>query len=319
MADNENTFLNADNIYQDVEGEAGKNLDLEIEQKSNLVGIIKSRFTVAEDSRRSDESRWLRAYENYRGLYNKSVKFRDSEKSRIFVKITKTKVLAAFGQLVDVIFGTGKFPIGIAETKIPEGELADAHLDTQTGAPGLESTMGGGELPDDIGNRMDNPYEIGYEGDGKVLKPGATLNKGLFEDSLENKAEDMLVEGFSSNPQALELSPAQKAARRMEKLIHDQIDESKGSSEIRNALLESALLGTGIVKGPFNFNKKLHKWETSEDGERTYNPLEVRVPRIEFVSCWDLYPDPAATSVEECEYIVHVSYTHLTLPTILLV
>ena len=122
---------------------------------------------------------------------------------------------------------------------------------------------------------------------------------------LENKAEDMLVEGFSSNPQALELSPAQKAARRMEKLIHDQIDESKGSSEIRNALLESALLGTGIVKGPFNFNKKLHKWETSEDGERTYNPLEVRVPRIEFVSCWDLYPDPAATSVEECEYIVH--------------
>ena len=305
MADNENTFLNADNLYEDVEGEAGKNLDLEIEQKSNLVGIIKDRFQVAEDSRRSDESRWLRAYENYRGLYNKSIKFRDSEKSRIFVKITKTKVLAAFGQLVDVIFGTGKFPIGISETKLPEGELANAHLDTQTGAPGLESTMGGGELPDDAGNLIGNPYNVGYEGDGKTLKPGATLNKGFFEDSLENKAEDMLVEGFSSNPQALELSPAQKAARRMEKLIHDQIDESKGSSEIRNALLESALLGTGIVKGPFNFNKKLHKWETSEDGERTYNPLEVRVPRIEFVSCWDLYPDPAATSVEECEYIVH--------------
>ena len=91
----------------------------------------------------------------------------------------------------------------------------------------------------------------------------------------------------------------------MEKLIHDQIDESKGSSEIRNALLESSLLGTGIVKGPFNFNKKLHKWDTGEDGERSYNPLEVRVPRIEFVSCWDFYPDPAATSIEECEYVIH--------------
>ena len=301
----ENTFLNADNLYEDVEGESGKELALEIEQKTNLVGIIKSRFTVAEDSRRSDESRWLKAYENYRGLYNNSVKFRDSEKSRIFVKITKTKVLAAFGQLVDVIFGTGKFPIGIAETKIPEGELANAHLDTQTGAPGLESTMGGGELPDDIGNRMDNPYDVGYEGDGKVLKPGATFVKGVFEDSLENKVEDQLVEGFSPIPTNLELSPAQRAARRMEKLIHDQIDESKGSSEIRNALLESSLLGTGIVKGPFNFNKKLHKWETGEDGERTYNPLEVRVPRIEFVSCWDFYPDPGATSIEECEYVIH--------------
>ena len=127
MADNENTFLNADNIYMDVEGEAGKTLALELEQKSNLVGIIQSRFYQAEDSRNSDEARWLKAYENYRGLYNKSVKFRDSEKSRIFVKITKTKVLAAFGQLVDVIFGTGKFPIGIAETKIPEGARGTHH------------------------------------------------------------------------------------------------------------------------------------------------------------------------------------------------
>jgi hypothetical protein len=42
-----------------------------------------------------------------------------------------------------------------------------------------------------------------------------------------------------------------------------------------------------------------------KDGERTYNPLEVRVPRIEFVSCWDFYPDPAATNIDECEFIVH--------------
>jgi len=301
MADNENTFLNADNIYMDVEGEAGKTLALELEQKSNLVGIIQSRFYQAEDARNSDETRWLKSYENYRGLYNKSVKFRDSEKSRIFVKITKTKVLAAFGQLVDVIFGTGKFPIGIAETKIPEGELGQAHLDVNNPQPGLETS-----IPDDIGNRIeDNPYDVGYEGDGKVLKPGATFNKGIFTDTIEDQVEDSLVEGFSPNPQALEVSPAQKAARRMEKLIHDQIDESKGSSEIRNALLESALLGTGIVKGPFNFNKKLNNWSMGEDGERTYSPLEVRVPRIEFVSCWDFYPDPAATSIEECEYVVH--------------
>ena len=49
-----------------------------------------------KDSRETDERRWLKAYENYRGLYSKSVKFRDSEKSRIFVKITKTKVLSCF-------------------------------------------------------------------------------------------------------------------------------------------------------------------------------------------------------------------------------
>ena len=129
----------------------------------------------------------------------------------------------------------------------------------------------------------------------------------MFEDTIENKAEEegLLQEGLTPNPQIPELSPAQKAARRMEKLIHDQIEESNGSAEIRNGLLEGALLGTGIIKGPFNFNKKLNKWDTTEDGTRVYNPLEVRVPRIEFVSCWDFYPDPAATNIDECEYVVH--------------
>ena len=307
MAENDNTFLTANNIYEEVEGEAGKALTLEENQEINLVGIIKDRFQKAEDARDSDERRWLKSYENYRGLYNKGVRFRESEKSRVFVKVTKTKVLAAFGQLVDVIFGTGKFPIGISETHMPEGEKENAYLDATNPTPGLETS-----IPDNIGNRLEdepqeNPYDIGYEGDGKVLKAGATYGNGLFEETIENQADalGLLKEGLSPLPQAAELSPAAKAARRMEKLVHDQIEESNGSAEIRNALLESALLGTGIVKGPFNFNKKLHKWDSNEEGLREYNPLEVRVPRIEFVSCWDFYPDPAATNIDECEFVVH--------------
>ena len=298
----DNTFLNANNLYEDVEGEAGKTLTLEEDQQRNLIGIVKGRYTQAENARDLSERRWIKAYENYRGLYAKNVKFRESEKSRVFVKITKTKVLAAFGQLVDVIFGTGKFPIGIAETKIPEGETDYAHLDINNVAPDIETS-----IPDDIGNRIDSPYDVGYEGDGRTLKPGASFYKGIFEDSIEDQAKEagILVDGVSADPQQLELSPAQKAARRMEKLIHDQIEESNGNAEIRSALLESALLGTGIVKGPFNFNKKLHKWDVNEEGVREYNPLEVRVPRIEFVSCWDFYPDPSATNMEECEYVVH--------------
>jgi hypothetical protein len=305
MAENENTFLSADNIYEDVDGEVGKKLLLEETQESNLAGLIKSRFQQAEDARQTDERRWLDAYENYRGLYSKKVKFRESEKSRVFVKVTKTKVLAAFGQLVDVMFGTGKFPIGISETILPEGEKENAYLDINNPTPGIEQ-------PDNIGNRLEdppqeNPYDVGYEGDGRVLKPGSTLGDGYFETPITDKAEEegVLKEGLSPIPQVPEMSPAQKAARKMEKLIHDQIEESNGSSEIRNALLESSLLGTGIVKGPFNFNKKLNKWSMSEEGEREYNPLEVRVPRIEFVSCWDFYPDPAATNMDECEFVIH--------------
>ena len=305
MAENDNTFLNADHIYEEVEGESGKALNLMPDQKLNLAGLISSRFQTAEDSRKLHESRWLTAYQNYRGLYGKKIRFRESEKSRVFVKVTKTKVLAAFGQLIDVIFGTGKFPIGIRETKMPEGEVSQAHLDSQNPVPGIETTLG---EPVEEQEPEESPYNVGYEGDGKVLKPGATYGLGKFEEKFIEelaKMEGNYVEGFSPNPQDLEVSPAQRAARRMEKLIHDQIEESNGASELRSALFEAAMMGTGIIKGPFNFNKTLNKWDEDEEGNRTYNPLEVRVPRIEFVSTWDFFPDPNATSMEECEYVIH--------------
>ena len=297
MAEEENTLIqNADGLYfKSEENEEGMSLDLEDALNNKLAGLIEDRFSNAEMSRDSDESRWMTAYHNYRGLYAKNVKFRESEKSRVFVKVTKTKVLAAFGQLVDVIFGGNKFPIGVTETKVPEGIPESAHLDINNPVPGIETSKETGTEAE-----IKSPFDVGYEGDG-IEKAGNTFS---LVDPLDKQAAGSLTDGPSANPQIPEMKPAQKAARRMEKLIHDQIEESNGASEIRNSLFEASLFGTGIVKGPFNFNKTLNRW-TDEDGERTYNPLEVRVPRIEFVSIWDFFPDPNATSIDECEYVIH--------------
>ena len=297
-----NTLIeNADSLYfTEVEDESGMAMELTDSLKSNLVGLIEDRYAGAETARESDERRWMQAYHNFRGLYPKNVRFRESEKSRVFIKVTKTKVLAAFGQLVDVIFGTGKFPIGVRPTEIPEGVSEYVHIDP---TPSLETS-----LPDEPVQEQEektNPFDVGYEGDDRVLKPGATFSgDAMFEEKVKN-SDLNIVEGPSPNPQVLEMSPAKEAARQMEKLIHDQVEESSGSSELRNALFESTLFGTGIVKGPFNFNKTLARYETDEEGKRTYKPLSVRVPRIEFVSIWDFFPDPNATSIEECEYSFH--------------
>ena len=297
MADETN--LTANELYfEPVENEQGLELSLEETLQQNLVALLTDRYVKAVSARDHDESRWLTAYHNYRGLYNKSVRFRESEKSRVFVKVTKTKVLAAFGQLVDVIFGANKFPIGISATKMPEGVAQHAHLDNNTPIPGIETSI------PEIEN--ENPFDVGYEGDGKTLKPGATFNSGKFDVvPLDKALEDQLVDGPSLDPSAFRVSPAEESSRRMEKLIHDQIEESNGSSEIRNALFESSLFGTGIVKGPFNFNKTLNNWEQDEEGNRTYSPVNVRVPRIEFVSIWDFFPDPNATNIDECEFVFH--------------
>jgi|TARA_R110001583_G_scaffold1990_3_gene14850 hypothetical protein len=310
MSEQENSmYQNADELYfNPVEGESGLEMNLEGEIKSRFVGLVEDRFAKAEEARGHDEGRWLRAYHNFRGLYGKNVKFRESEKSKVFIKITKTKVLAAFGQLVDVIFGTGQFPIGVKETRIPEGIATYQHLDM---TPGLETSQAQSYDEETEEEEVIDPFDVGYEGDGKTLKPGATFSSGetAFENAVEKGIEEgkiNVVDGPSPNPQTLEMSPAKEAARQMQKLIHDQIEESNGSSELRNAIFEAALFGTGIVKGPFNHNKIIGRWNKNEEtGEREYSPLTIRVPRIEFVSIWDFFPDPSATTIDECEYTFH--------------
>jgi len=281
---------------------------------SNLVAQINSRFQQCETSREDDEDRWLQAFHNYRGRYFKNVAFRDHEKSRVFVKVTKTKVLAAYGQLIDVLFGANKFPLTIQETRVPEGIDEYAHLNP------LKEQMGMNEneepIPGIEGNMEYTPGEpmmqesnggLGFPGDGTELAPGATfgsLNNDANLGSLEKEYEEAdLTSGPAPTPEMPQIKPAQIAARRLEKLILDQIEESNGSIELRSAIFEACLLGTGIVKGPFTYNKTLHKYTDTGNG-REYTPQTVKVPKMEFVSIWDFYPDPNARNMEEAEFVI---------------
>ena len=280
-----------------------------------LVAEINYKFKAASDKRQDDEDRWLQAYHNYRGKYYKNIQFTEREKSRVFVKVTKTKVLAAYGQIIDVLFGTGKFPLIIQETKIPEGISEYAHLNPmkeKMGDENMQPTPGiEGNMDYTPGETMTAPnMGLGFPGDGNELAPGATfdsLNQSAELGSLQNKYQEAeLSEGPAPQPEFPQIKPAQIAARQLNKLIEDQLDESNANVILRNAIFESCLLGTGIIKGPFTFNKTLHRYNLSGNGNaREYAPEFVKVPRIEFCSVWDFYPDPNARSMDECEYVIH--------------
>ena len=84
-----------------MEDEKEKNGSYESENNA-LIGLVRSKFQEAETAKVYDEKRWLQSYRNYRGLYGPEMAFRDNEKSRVFVKITKTKVLASFLSLIHI-------------------------------------------------------------------------------------------------------------------------------------------------------------------------------------------------------------------------
>ena len=253
----------------------------------SLGQVIESRLKSAEVTRLYDEKRWLRAYRNYRGIYGSVMAFRDTEKSRVFVKITKTKVLAAYGQLIEVLFSQGKFPIGIHPTDMPQGSSKYAHINPE-------------EKEEE---EVRSPY--GFPGDGMEVPPGATDD--FF---LNGLAEKYKGAGFKEGPapdlsKMPQIEPAEESAKEMEKCIHDQLDESHAMTVLRHVLFEMCLLGTGILKGPFTYDKTVHKWQKDFDtGESVYTPQDKSVPRVEAVSCWDFYPDPEAVSIEDADYVI---------------
>ena len=251
---------------------------------SRLVDIVNERFTKAETSRRQYEEQWLRNYKNYRGVYSESVKFTEAEKSRVFIKVTKTKVLAAYGQITDVLFSAGRFPLSVDPTVLPEGIVGDVHYDPMSS--------------DTEGSEEESPY--GFDGDGKDLPAGSTeasLKLGPMEAKLEGKD---LKEGMGSSPTSVNYNPAMLAAKRMEKKIHDQLDESEATKQLRSAAFEMPLFGTGIMKGPMAVDKEYPDW----DAEGNYIPVTKTVPKVSYVSVWDFYPDPDAASITDCQYSI---------------
>jgi len=256
---------------------------------SGIIPFIMERYQRAEDYRNNDEERWLRSYRNYRGLYGSDVQFTEAEKSRVFIKVTKTKTLAAYGQIVDVLFAGNKFPISVEPTILPEGVAADVNFD-----PKKPEQLKGETA-------LSSPY--GFKGDGQELPKGAT-EKTLAErlGPLQDKLSEIqgLEEGVGKTPTAITFSPAMIAAKNMEKQIMDQLQESNASKQLRSTAFEMALFGTGVMKGPFAVDKEYPNW----DDEGNYSPIFKTVPSTSHVSVWNFFPDPDAANMDEAQYVI---------------
>ena len=136
--------------------------DSTLQSESSVVAFVNEKYSKAETSRYTDEQRWLKAYKNYRGLYGPDVQFTEAERSRVFIKVTKTKVLAAYGQITDVLFARQKFPLSIEPTTLPEGISEAVHFDSKK--------------PPEQAEEQEEQSPYGFPGDGKDFEAGDTLS-----------------------------------------------------------------------------------------------------------------------------------------------
>ncbi len=273
IIDNDSALEPARSIDTVVALNETKNFEAENTKLQPLVAHIEGKFSRAKTAKQSDEMRHLEAYRNYRGQYDPSMVFTDEEKSKFFVKVTKTKVLAAYAQINDILFAGNKFPIGVEPTPIPVSDLAEnVYIDPK---------------------EQQNANEIGS---GTVARPELL---GPFKKMLSRVA-DKIKEGIGKTPTSANFEPIKEAAKKMEKTIHDQLEESNASKHLRYAAFELCLFGTGIIKGPFAVDKEYEKW--TKDG--AYEPVIKTIPNISCVSVWNFYPDDEAKNMDEVDWTI---------------
>ena len=195
-----------------------------------------------------------------------------------------------------MLFGNNKFPLSVDPTVLPDGVAEAVHINVD---PNAEQA---GDEARKVTEQTAAPTAL--IGDDGKLRPGETiidLQERLA--GMRNKlapVADKVIEGDGTTPTTVSFHPALVAAKKMEKKIHDQLQESGASKHLRSMAFEMALLGTGVMKGPFAVDKEYPSW--NENGE--YEPLVKTVPECGNVSVWNFYPDPEATSMDDAEYVV---------------
>jgi hypothetical protein len=161
--------------------------DGDVEQEnseySGVVGFINSAFQRSKDARLTDETRWLDSYRNYRGIYGPEVQFTDTEKSKAFVKITKTKVLAAYSQIIDVLFAGSKFPIGIESRKFPSNVAGEVSYD-----PNALTT-----------DKVKEKTGMDYTVPRNISRPDIAKDLGIYSNKLKPIHDDLEL-GAGTNP-----------------------------------------------------------------------------------------------------------------------
>ena len=235
----------------------------------SLASSMRAKWEEYKNARQDMEERWLEDLRAFNSSYDQDtlnkIKSSEGRRSTVYVGLTRTKCIAAFSRIVDLLFQAGDRFWEIEPTPIADiGPQAEMELAEQSISEVTELT---GDNPIDarelIGARMDE------------------LAMGL-QDRMQEKANE--------------------AADEMQTMIEDQLIEEDAEIKIKQSLMESVIMGTGCVKGAtVKIKKTEHFFRDPQDGEYTLMYEEEPAPDIESVSIFDIYPDPYATTMNEAD------------------
>lgn len=238
--------------------------DEDLEEYQGLGPRLQSLFREYKDARNEVELEWLDNFRQFLGQYDPETMSKlAGQRSKVFVGLTRTKVMAAFSRLVDLLFQSGQDFFDIEETPIPDLDPMEMAEVVKTATAEVMQTSG-------------------------AYAPTQVMD-------IINERRDELIDEVREEVRRR----AKLAAQEMKLLIRDQLSESNAEQKIKEAIMEAVIFGTGCVKGGTMRIERNKRWKRMiEKGVQAHAlmVMETIKPDIESVSVFDIYPDPYATS-----------------------
>ena len=172
----------------------------ELEELASLGSILKSKYTEYKDARDDIEDDWIEDLRAFMGQYDPDVLSKiqsKGDRSQVYVGLTRTKVLAAYSRITDLLFQPGQKFFSIEKTPLSkqplvEQELAErAALEIQQAAEQV-GTAGIEELV--MARLSELTEEIEAETEQRVENMEEAILDQALENNLEGKMKDAIME-----------------------------------------------------------------------------------------------------------------------------
>ena len=182
-------------------------------QKFNALGLsLANKYQDWKRAKEPIEKRWLNSLRAFNSQYDDKTKaVLDSQptRSKVFVGLTRTKVMAAYSRLIDLMFQSSDSYWGIEPTPVPE-------------------------MPE---HEMQELKLLAIQ---QVMASGAQITAEAVE-QYRKQLVDLARDEFKEM--------AKEAAKEMEKEIKDILAEGEAEKHLKTSILEACVVGSGCVKG----------------------------------------------------------------------
>ena len=242
------------------------------QEVESLGSQLRDQFQEYKDARKQTEDEWLKDLRQFNAIYEPDVLARLEEsgsRSKVFVGLTRTKVMAAYSRIIDLLFQHGDAYFGVEASEIPQIDPLQAMQMRSMAQQQLMQATG--------------------------------LDPATNQDLVVQRMQELEGEF-----QEVEKKIADKAADKMTRIILDQLQDVNAEQKLKNSIMEACIFGSSAVKaGTVRIDKKksYSKQLAPQTGQQAYALVQIEqpAPELETVSIFDLYPDPYCTSLDDCD------------------